>query len=409
MNLARRLTLACVSLLLGAGIWLSCVHLLFCPDPEQFLSDSAIPPKAHKLAARHVELWTADSTESGLADELVRMRAATPEWDLMARSYLVWSLANMALRDAAFKPTALAAADRVIDQTLRLEREQGPYCFLMPYARSRAWVRQPPRSQFVDSQLALMLALRRLVEEREDYQPLLADRVRLMIEEMERRPVLSAESYPDECWTFCNTVALAAIRVHDYLDGTDHGEFIRRWIATARTRLIDPRTGMLVSAYRVDGQRIYGPEGSSIWMVSHCLSLVDEPFARRQYELARKFLGRQVLGFGYSREWPTRGGEGRDVDSGLVVPGLDLSVGASGMALLGAATFGDRDFYVSLVRSLQLAGFPVESSSHLRYGISNQVGDAVVLYSMTLGPAWREVSKRDSSRLEHRIVREGRR
>lgn len=28
---------------------------------------------------------------------------------------------------------------------------------------------------------------------------------------MRRSPTLSAESYPDECWTFCNTTALAAL------------------------------------------------------------------------------------------------------------------------------------------------------------------------------------------------------
>lgn len=39
-------------------------------------------------------------------------------------------------------------------------------------------------------------------------------------------------------------------------------------------------------------------------MTSHMLKIVDEAFARDQYELARQHLGRSFLGFGYSRKLP---------------------------------------------------------------------------------------------------------
>ncbi|MBI2893872.1 MAG: hypothetical protein HYY06_09995, partial [Deltaproteobacteria bacterium] len=56
--------------------------------------------------------------------------------------------------------------DRIIDETLRLEREQGQTYFLMPYANARPWVARPARSIFVDGEIAIMIGARRLVRER---------------------------------------------------------------------------------------------------------------------------------------------------------------------------------------------------------------------------------------------------
>jgi len=85
------------------------------------------------------------------------MRASNAEWDFMGRSYLVWSLANMALRDPASKPLYLRTMDQVIDETLRLEKQEGMYFFLMAYARDRHYLVQPAHSLFLDGEIALML------------------------------------------------------------------------------------------------------------------------------------------------------------------------------------------------------------------------------------------------------------
>ena len=51
---------------------------------------------------------------------------------------------------------------------------------------------------------------------------------------------------------------------------------------------------------------------------AHCLRLIDEEFARDQTTRARKELGRDLLGFAWSREWPGSWRGPRDVDSGGV-------------------------------------------------------------------------------------------
>jgi hypothetical protein len=358
------------------------------PPPKDQAEVVAI---AEPLAAEQVRLWTDAAARKRDAAE---MRQVNAEWDFMGRSFVVWALANRCLRHPELKAEYLKVIDRNIDETIKTERDQGIYYFLMHYARTRPFVVQPPRSLFHDGEIALMLAARRMVEEKEAYRAPLAERVSEMVRRMEAGKVMCSESYPDECWMFCNTVALAAIRMSDVLDGADHSAFFRNWVSTAKVKLVDPRTGLLVSAFTLDGRVIQGPRGSSIWMAAHCLQLIDEPFAADQYARAKKELASNLPLVGYAREWPATSGHRADVDSGAVVPGFDASLSSSGLALVAARAFDDRDYFRGLQTSLALFASPSERSGRLRYGASNQVGDAVILYAATLGPLWEKCRRR---------------
>ncbi|HZQ47416.1 MAG TPA: hypothetical protein VFC07_10420, partial [Verrucomicrobiae bacterium] len=224
-----------------------------------------------------------------------------------------------------------------------------------------------------------------------DYKPMLQERVEVMLARMQKGRVLSAESYPDECWMFDNVAALAAVRMADYLDGSDHSAFVRRWLELAKQKLTDPVTGILISSYTVDGAPLDGPEGSSIWMVTHCLRLLDDGFAHDQYERARKELRRELAGFAWSREWPVSWKGQMDIDSGPVIPVFEISAGASGMAFIGASAFGDEKYLAALATTLDFSGFPSLKDGRLKYCASNQVGDAALLYAAVLGPLWEKV------------------
>src|SRR5439155_867256 len=118
-------------------------------------------------------------------------------------------------------------------------------------------------------------------------------------------------------------------------------DFLQQWVQTAKRQLVDPKTGLLISTYTVHGEPTQGPEGSTIWMVAHCLQIVDAEFARDQYERAKKELAAELFGFGYAREWPAQWKGSADVDSGPIIPGLEASAGSSGLAFVGASAFGD--------------------------------------------------------------------
>lgn len=378
---------AATALLVSTTIWLPCVHLLF-GRGQVSRSNAVISPQAEALAARHMELWTKPELRRV---ELERMRVSNAEWDFMGRTFLVLSLAEMSLREPARRADHLRVMDEIIDETLRLERDEGLYFFLMPYAKARPFLQQPARSQFLDGEIAMMLAARRLVEEKATYRTAMIERVDAMLARMKKSPVLSAESYPDECWTFCNAIAVAAIKASERLDGADHSAFLRDWLSIVRAKLTHPETGLLVSSYTLDGKPLDGPEGSSIWLVAHCLRLIDEDVAADQFRRARKELGRDLMGFAWSREWPESWRGPLDIDSGAVIPLLDASAGGSGLAFVGARSFGDEDYYSKLRTSLDFAAFPVRRDGGIRYCASNQVGDAVLLYAEVLGPLWEKI------------------
>jgi hypothetical protein len=385
---ARRVALGLASLAVAAAIWLPLIHLFFRPAAGDFQPAAGISPFARALAARHLALWTDPTSRES---ELRRMRSTNAEWDFMGRTFLVLALANISLRAPDEAPANLAVIDTIIAETVRLERERGVRWFLMDYAQVGQFRSGVDRSLFVDGEVALMIGARRLVAERADLGPLMRERIDALLGYMGPAPVLCGESYPDECWMFCNAVALAALRVDEALGGPDHEAFIAAWLERARARLVDPKTGLLVSSFRYDGEPLDGPEGSSIFMVVHCLAVVDPAFARDQWERARRELLRGALGFGWAAEWPASWRGARDVDSGPVVPLLDVSPGASGMAFLGAATFGDRATLDALATTLRFAAFPTRRGDALRFSASNQVGDAVLLYSAVMGPLWEKV------------------
>jgi hypothetical protein len=114
------------------------------------------------------------------------MRASNAEWDFMGRSFLLWSLANMGLREPGSSKAYLQTIDQIIDETVRLEKQEGMYFFLMPYAKGRRYVVQPAQSLFLDGEIALMAASRRMLEERADYKQLLTERVNAIADRFRR-------------------------------------------------------------------------------------------------------------------------------------------------------------------------------------------------------------------------------
>src|SRR5258708_29009093 len=97
---------ACLGLIIFAlalAIWLPCLHIIFRKPLSDFYRENGISPKARQLAARHLQLWTEPSLRQA---ELKKMRSSNAEWDFMGRSFLVWSLVNMGLREPQMKKFA---------------------------------------------------------------------------------------------------------------------------------------------------------------------------------------------------------------------------------------------------------------------------------------------------------------
>ncbi|MHC4132064.1 MAG: linalool dehydratase/isomerase domain-containing protein [Planctomycetota bacterium] len=342
--------------------------------------------KTKKLAHTYTKIWK----DPGLRKHhLSVLHKQNPEWNFMFRTYSVLAFTNLALSNPETEKEYLSIIDLIIEDTLELEQKHSFKYFLLEYGQGDNWESHPPRSQFIDGEIAIMLASRCIIAKNKKYSEKLKDRVDIMVKRMKKSPVLCAESYPNECWVFCNTISLAAIKLSDQINNTDHSKFISKWIDYAQKNLLDSKTGLLRSAFTLEGKPVEsarGPEGSSIWMACHMLQVVDEDFAQNQYQLACKELLDEFLGFGYSREWPLNHHEEADIDSGSVVPFLQASPSASGLAILCTASFKDKNKFDKLTMSLNTFAFPIEDDESLYYQLSNPLGDTVLLYGFTVGP-----------------------
>jgi hypothetical protein len=333
----------------------------------------------------------ADNLDASLQGPLAvsdEERRRNPEWMLMADLFSVLAWSNAALAEPERAAVLLPRIDQAIDATLALEAERGQLALLLPYARRRAFRDPAGRSLFVDGEVAMMLAARLSVAPDVRFEAELAARVEAIEASLRRGPIGSGESYPDECWTFCNTTALAALVLSDRVRGTDHRAQVEAWLSAAKQHLVDPESGLLVSSYTWEGQTLDGPEGSSIYMVAHNLLLLDPEFARDQYARAREALGRDAFGFGWAREWPSGTTTRVDVDSGMVVPGIGASPGASGLALLGATAFDDAQTRDALLRSMELAAVPTRDDDARWFRAAGRIGNAVAAYALRFGPLW---------------------
>jgi len=365
-------------LIVAAVLWTASLHLWFARGPDAV---------AAPLAERQLALWEPGG-ERALEASVGQLRRANPEWDLMARTFAVLAFANLALRAPEQRARYLAAIDRIVDRTSRDLARAGLHEFLLPYGRARPFVDAGGRSLFVDGELALMIAARQLVERDPGRRAAARSWSERIVAQLERGPTLLGESYPDEVWIFCNTVALAAVRLHDASEGAPdrHAELFRRWVASARATVVDRGVGLLVARTTLDGATVEGPEGSTLWLAAAMLRIVDDDFAREQYARARAELGGSFAGFGWAREWPAPLPGGDDVDSGPTIPIVGANAGSSGLALVAARAFDDDRFTGELLASLGLAGFPLDGGA--RYAAGNQLADAVMLYALASGPLW---------------------
>lgn len=369
-----------VAIALGTAMWIPSLHRFYTPDARE---------REHVARSLATRAMNERDYEDGA------IRAMNPEWEYMARTFTVLGLANRAIDHEDERDASLAAIDRTLDRTKDQARED-QYAFLLPYARASTFVDPDARSVFVDGELLMMIAARDLVSPREDLDDDARGLEASIDRAMRRSPTLSAESYPNEAWTFCNTTALAAMAMFDRArsspESAEHRALAHDWVLRAKAVLLDEKTGLLVSSFTRDGRVKDGPEGSTIFMSATNLMFVDEAFARDQWARARHELGFTVFGFGLAREWPASWSRKRaDIDSGPIVPLLDASAGSSGFAVLGASAFGDDAYRDALIASLDFAALPHDGDRGLRYLASNRVGDAVLFDALTFGPLLRRM------------------
>lgn len=183
--------------------------------------------------------------------------------------------------------------------------------------------------------------------------------------------------------------AIVALKNYSTLYGGRYADAVERWLEKAKTEFIDTKTGLLRSYLRTGGRKGSKISGAYTALNCYCLTMVDEGFARQQYDIMKRImrkemrlLGAPVVGI---RENLT---EDRrkiyfDVDAGPVAYGFSPS--GTAWAIASATYFGDWQFRNEMLRTAELAGGTtgLGKKKHYRLGELAIVGEAVVLAART--------------------------
>jgi len=389
-NAAKWFGLMALALCLSFAVNWAIAPYVYLPDADDYYGAS-MPKDVRGQLDYFYWIWEDEGRREAAHGA---MREQNPEWDMISRTFFAYSLANVALGYPEERERALSCLDVVIEDTVTRDWRE----FLLPYGFDRPFVRQPASSVMVDGELSLMIGLRRLIEDSHDYKyrALHREMIERCVAAMEAGPVLCGECYPDECWLWCNPLALTSIRVFDLLEGTDHSELIQRWGEMAEKRLLDPETGLMHSAVTLRGEVIHPPEGSTIWIGAYCLEPVLPELARSQYRRMKELLAGDVLFLSYGREWPKGKAGNWDIDSGFTPFGMGPA--STGFALVASKEMGDKEYFTRLLGLLDIVGVPKYEEGRMRYQSSNLVGDATFLLAKTSGPAWKEIEKQSKER-----------
>ncbi len=386
----RHAGLVAAALTLSFAINWAIAPLVHLPDAAPYYTNTTLPDDVRGQLNHFYQVWaTPESRDAAQLD----MSEQNPEWDLISRTFLAASLANVALQYPDERSRALETLDRVVDHSVSVDWRE----FLLPYGRGlKKFVQKPEASIMVDGEVSLMIGLRRLVEDSDDYVHR-AEHKRLIdrcIRAIESNPLSLGESYPDECWLWCVPMALTSIKIYDVLEGTDHSELFARFGRHARESLIDPESGLFYSAVSLAGDVIHEPEGSTVWIGAWCLIPVLPELANDQYAIMKETLTGKLLFLRYGREWPVGKTGNWDIDAGFTPFGMGPA--STGFSLVAAKEMDDRDFFRRTLCLLNLVGVPQTEGGRTRYLSSNLVGDATFLLAKTTGPAWAEIVRRDA-------------
>jgi hypothetical protein len=232
----------------------------------------------------------------------------------------------------------------------------------------------------------LALSLRRVLD-RDNAYATLNDRISAALTRRFAAGSLVLETYPGERYPVDNSAAVASIGLRARALGAPDDDTVTRFVAGARRRLVDPKSGLLVQAVDSEGRPADVPRGSGTALAAYFLSFAAPDFAAELHAAVRRELGGDVLGFGVVREYGRdRAGRG-DIDSGPLVFGWSIS--AMGFDLGAARAHRDPTAFRELYRAFDLFGAPRRAGSELELSSGGPLGNAILFAMLTAQPAER--------------------
>lgn len=306
------------------------------------------------------------------------------EWALYSCSMLSASLVNI----SKLYPETKAENIKYIDKLINIVKSPE-----IRYYDTMRWGEDPLTSLDGDcshvsylSHLAWMICGYKEIGGGTKYDTLLAD----LCEAMNRRLVVSEgfnlPTYPGEA-IYVPDMLVAIVALDKYAD-MNNGKYrstVQKWVDKAQSNWIDKETGLLVSFLDDYGDQYEGAPVKGSYSALNCyyLSLIDESFAKSQYEQLKSLFWKDGIIPGLKEYWDRTCYVGMDIDAGPIL----LQLSPSGTAFMtGAATcYNDDLTRTKILRTAEIAGHTIKLGKKRHYLLANValVGESIMLAMRT--------------------------
>lgn len=310
------------------------------------------------------------------------------EWAIYTCSMTSIALANMATLYPERREMAKANMERIIDIALSPK--------IREYDRAR-WHEDPLSSLNGDnshmsylSLLAWMMGRYKQIGGGSKFDILYHPICEALHRRMLQSPSLNLLTYPgDNIYLPDMLVAIVALYDYSCLNDGKYRSAVDRWLQKARTEWIDQKTGLLASylaEYGNDVRIVLRVVGSFSALSCYYLSLVDQGFAKEQYECLKRCFKQEYPFTGIKEYYDQKCLYQFDVDSGPII--FNLSPSGTAFAIGCATSLGDRKFRKQLLKTAEIAGSTITRNGKSHYLLSNYalVGEAVALAMRTSVP-----------------------
>lgn len=309
------------------------------------------------------------------------------EWALYSCSMLSASLVNLSHIYPETRDDAIKHIDELIQIVMSPE--------IREYDRMR-WYEDPLDTLDGDeshvsylSHLAWMISGYKHLTVDNKYDALYHDLCEAMNRRILQSPYLNLETYPGELiYVPDMLVAIVALSNYSKQYSGKYYSTVHSWLQNMQDNWIDNESGLLVS-YIPTNDSYMGRlpiKGSYSALNCYYLTLIDEDFARSQYEkLKQNFLQERPIA-GFKEYYDRKCWLGFDIDAGPILCNLSPTGTAFG---LGCITyFKDNDIRRDFLRTAELAGSTVTFKGKRHYLLANValVGEAIAFAMRTAVP-----------------------
>ena len=220
------------------------------------------------------------------------------------------------------------------------------------------------------------------------YDELLASLCATMNRRILRCEAMNLPTYPGELIYMPDMlVAIVALKQYADLTGGTYRSTVVRWVSRAQREWIDAKTGVLVSFLTENGKQVEGLPVKGSYSALNCyyLTLINDTFARKQYEMVKGLFWKDGLVPGlkeYHDRWRPIG---MDIDAGPIL--LELSPSGTAFFAGPAFYFDDTKVENAILRTAETAGHTMVMGNKRHYLLANValVGEAIMLAMRTHG------------------------